>query len=89
MIIATSTTTHAATCQLPASCEKLITASFSAGGDKTIVNYIQATCETKDGHETYIHEITSWAGLIGFNRITIPDNVKYTKSNNPKFTCAK
>jgi hypothetical protein len=90
ILVLISPVAHAVTCNIPSECKKVLNASFSAGGDKTIINYVQLTCETKsDEYKTFTYEISSWAGLFGLNRFTVPNKITYTQSKLSEFECKK
>ncbi len=76
-------------CSLPSDCTKVLNAEFDAGESGEISNHAQVTCETATGTRTSIAWIMDGWGLIGLNRIAMPNSVQYQPGNGRELSCSK
>lgn len=76
-------------CSLPNDCRRVINAEFDAGGDNSVSNHVQVTCETEHGVRTSIAWILDGWGIIGLNRLAMPTSVSYAGGNGAELSCTK
>lgn len=76
-------------CSLPSDCQKVLNAEFDAGESGEISNHVQVTCETSSGILTSIAWILDGWGLIGLNRLAMPNSVQYVRGDGAELSCSK
>ncbi len=75
-------------CKQPSKCEKIVDSEYSTGGGKKTFILYEGGCYTKDGqYVKYMTKMTSFSGMMGFGRWTVPDKITFVKSNVDKLEC--
>lgn len=74
-------------CDIPQPCIEVLYAGFEVGEGQSIANHVKLTCKTEQGVSTYINwQANAW-GLIGLNRMSIPDRIDFRPSKATEFKC--
>jgi hypothetical protein len=76
------------TCKYPKECVQPLGSKYSTGGGNKAIQYVQLDCRDSKGYMiSFIDEMGSLSGLLGFGRLTMPNKISFTPSNKSKMEC--
>ncbi len=75
-------------CKYPKECTLPLGSKYSTGGGNSAIQYIQLDCRGNKGQMiSFIDEMGSVSGLLGFGRLTMPNKIHFEPSNKSKMEC--